>query len=132
MTRSTVSGLTMAILWILTVLLVAGAHGIIRAQESLARTLVMQLRRAEGALAAGDWSAAASIAVDVRREWEAARPGLSLHADHQHLDLVTEALLETETLIAARNIEAVRALRLAAERLRSLPERERLLLRNLF
>lgn len=118
-------------LWILTGLGFAGVYWIIGAQESVAHALTAELDAAERAIAAGEWSRAADVVDGVIGRWRRIEKRWALHTQHEQLEAVAEALLEAETLIGLHDAQALAPLRLARERLLTLPRRDRLLLENL-
>ncbi|OUM99601.1 MAG: hypothetical protein BAA04_01355 [Firmicutes bacterium ZCTH02-B6] len=132
MTRRGVSDWIFLALWLITGLLAVGEHFVVRAEERLAQELTRELDRAAAALDEGDWTLALETAGRARRVWETARERLALHAEHQRLEAISEALLEAEALIAARSGAAGGLLVLARERIKGLPEQHRLSWSNLF
>jgi len=132
MKRTRVSDWIFLGLWVLVALGIAGVYSLIHAEETLAAQLVEQLHAAERSLAAGDWAAVQQTVADARKVWERARAWLALHTEHDLLQEVSETLLEAEALARIREPQALRSLLLARDRIESFPQRDRLLLRNLF
>lgn len=119
------------VLWVLTVLIFIGVYWIIGAQQAVARDLQQSLGIVEAAIGSEDWPDAARGIGDVYERWRKIEKLWALHTQHEQLDLVSDALLEAQALIDIKNADAVRSLRLAAERLHALPDRDRLLFSNL-
>ncbi|HEY8418085.1 MAG TPA: DUF4363 family protein [Limnochordales bacterium] len=132
MKRTQVSDLIFWTLWIFTALCVTAGYGLIREQEALARDVAGYLDRAEQALSAGDWAAFEQAVAQARTAWEDARPWLSFFTDHDPVHEISDTLLEAQALARAQDPAAWGPLLVARERILILPERERLLMRNLF
>lgn len=118
-------------LWVLTVLGFAGVYFIIDAQQTVAQDLSAKLKTAEQAVIDGDWSTASATVTGVDVEWRRIEKIWALHTQHEQLESIGEALLEAGALIELHDATAVAALRLARDRLHTLPKRDRLLWANL-
>lgn len=118
-------------LWVLTGLGFAGVYWIIGAQEAVADELAAKLEAAEAALLADDWPGASQLIADVLDRWRRVEKRWALHTQHEELDAVGEALLDAEALIVLRDVRAVAPLRLARDRLLTLPRRDRVSWENL-
>lgn len=118
-------------LWTLTAVGFAGVYWIIGAQENVAHDLVVELQRVEQAVVDDQWQAASHAITEVYDTWKRIEKLWALHTQHEQLEAVGEALLEAEALIHLQDAHAVAALRLAGDRLQTLPQRDRLLWSNL-
>lgn len=118
-------------LWVLTALGFAGVYWIIGAQEAVANDLADKLAAAERAIMDGNWHGASEFITDVYHTWRRIEKLWALHTQHEQLEAITEVLLDADSLIYLHDIRAVAPLRLARDRLLTLPERDRLLWANL-
>lgn len=118
-------------LWIITALGFTGVYWIISVQETVAADLTAKLEAVERAIIAGDWSDAAEIVGDVYETWRRIERKWALHTQHEELEAITDVLLDAHTMIYLQDVQAVVALRLARDRLLTLPQRDRVLLENL-
>lgn len=118
-------------LWVLTALGFAGVYFIIGAQQAVAQDLSHRLKLAEQAIIDGDWRSAAETVNSVDLEWRRIEKIWALHTQHEQLESIGEALVEAGALIDVHDARAVAALRMAQDRLQTLPQRDRLLWSNL-
>lgn len=118
-------------LWIITALGFTAVYWIISVQETVAADLTAKLEAVERAIIAGDWSDAAEIVGDVYETWRRIERKWALHTQHEELEAITDVLLDAHTMIYLQDVQAVVALRLARDRLLTLPQRDRVLLENL-
>jgi len=129
--RRRMSGIVFYGLWILTAIGFAGVYWIINAQEAVANGLSDKLETVERSIVDGNWDSALGTVTDVHDTWRRIEKLWALHTQHEQLESINDVLLEAEALIYQHDTRAVAALRLARDRLHTLPERERLLWANL-
>lgn len=119
-------------LWLVAALIVGGTWWLISLQTSAANDIAIMIEESEAAVIAEDWEKAAHEIRQLIVNWEKTRKVWALHTEHQEMDGITDALVEAEALIAAEEKSALAPLRVARDRIITLPQRDRLDLENLF
>lgn len=119
-------------LWLMAALIVGGTWWLISLQTSAANDIATMIEESEAAVIAEDWEKAAHEIRQLIVNWEKTRKVWALHTEHQEMDGITDALVEAEALIAAEEKSALAPLRVARDRIITLPQRDRLDLENLF
>lgn len=129
--RRRMSDLVFYGLWVLTALGFAGVYWIIGAQEGVAIDLSAKLEEAERAVVDGNWPGASALVSDVYVTWRRIEKLWALHTQHEQLEAITEVLLDANALIDLEDMQALAPLRLARDRLLTLPQRDRVSWENL-
>lgn len=130
--RETTSTWILVGLWALAVLGLIASWWITRSQSETARQLASFIDRTEQLVLVDDWAAAASEMEQLQRSWDRVHRVWALHTVHEDLDQIGSALTESAALIAVQDASALAPLRRAKEQIIQLPERDALVLINLF
>lgn len=132
MKRRDVSTWILLGLWTTAIVWFVATTWLIQTQTSQAERLAKELGKVADEVLAGRWVEADQLLSEVRSTWEEIRRRWALHVEHREMDEITDALVEAEAAIRTSDNQAYVQLQRAVDRVRTLPERERLMLQNVW